>query len=136
MKMLSKVFSAVPSIAVTHLQPPTKDNKQKLTAHPMDWGNLCISFVCKIYLNVTTTVLTKIYLENAADTTVPSNPNQLLFFFFYKSCLKLHITLDEQPVCTRSLIKLIPIWIQVWDRTFLLNLAQLFCQSGYCICIH
>lgn len=40
MKMLSKVFSAVSSITVTHLQPTTKDNKQKLTAHPMDLRKL------------------------------------------------------------------------------------------------
>lgn len=104
--MPSKVFSAVSSIAVTHLQPTTKDNKQKLTAHPMDLRKP-FSFVCKIYLILKRTVLTQIYLENAADTKVPSNPNQLLFFFFYKSCLKLHITLDEQPICTRSLKKMI-----------------------------
>lgn len=40
MKMLSKVFSAVSSIAITHLQPTTKDNKQKLTTHPMDLREL------------------------------------------------------------------------------------------------
>lgn len=72
MKMLSQVFSAVSSIAVTHLQPTAKDNKQKLTAHPMD--------LRKLVYQLRSTVLTKIYLENAADTKVPSNPNQLLFF--------------------------------------------------------
>lgn len=103
MKMPSKVFSAVSSIAVTHLQPTTKDNEQKLTAHPMDLRKLVYQLRLKIYVNVTRTVLTQICLDNAADTKVPSNPINFCFFL-----QKLPQT-TYNIICTRSLIKLIPI---------------------------
>lgn len=126
MKMPSKVFSAVSSIAATHLQPTTKDYKQKLTAHPMDLRKLLYHLrLQNIFKCNTDTVSSNLLGEYSwYKSSLISKSTSV---FFYKSCLKLHITLDEQPICTRSLIKLVPIWIQVWERTFPLNLAQLFC---------